>query len=107
MDADIGKIGQATSMVEVRVSQDDMVDIFRWIAQPRHLADGGFLGIQRDDGDRLEYAYDRWRVEVIVLTKAGVDQGRSLIGLEQQTQCAALPALREAGIAGETVQKVD
>ena len=107
MDFRMGEIRQSAAMVKVHVRQDDMFYIFRLIAQPPHLMDGGFLRVKGHPGDETEELREPGGMCIIIQPQACVDEGQPLIGLKQQADCTCLPPTRDARITGETVEDMD
>ncbi len=97
------KIRKAARMIEVQVSQNNVPDGLRPIAQPRDLAEGRSLGIPGDAKSQAKEMHQRRGARIIVEPEAGVHQDRSLIRFDEQTGRAYMPA-REPGFDRRAIE---
>jgi len=92
VNSSVGEIGKAASVVEMEMGHHDVPDRFGVLAQARELADSGVLRIVREAQSPPEEADQEPWGQKVVQAEAGIDENEALVGVDEQTGRAHVPA---------------
>jgi hypothetical protein len=106
VDFCVWKVRQAAAMIKMHMSENDMLDVFRFVSHFPHLIDRRFIRVEGHICDDAEKICEPGWIAIICQTQTGIDEGKTLISFGQQAKRASLP-IREAGVAGKAVEHVN
>ncbi len=102
-----GEIRQTAAVVKMHVGEDDVADVFRAIAEPLDLVEGGFFRVKGNLHQYPEQIHHPVRAGVILQAWPGVNQPEALIRFHQGADQPGLLLERWAVITGKAVEEVD
>ena len=101
VDLGVGKVRQASRVVEVEMRRDDVAHVARLEAELADLGDGRLGGVGARARDRGERNAELARVAGVVEAEAGVDQHEPLGALDEQAVADEPCAREQAALAGD------